>query len=776
MAKAVGGRKDGVTQPPAPFATLASMGDGLQLSPAAVSVMVEGRVEPYELVELFYGSGSGTPTSPPSHVPQVSPQHSTGTSSPEVMQVIHPRIDMERAVLGPYTCGVCGRAFREASHYTKHKRGALCRKLAQRMAKKNKKKKAGKQDWPDRVRQTTPRKPYECTVCGAKFCDRGNVELHLERRHHTRQKLWVMAVQGGGCCPECERWFPNRSELEHHQRQHHPSYLRPVQPITTAATVTTTTAPGVVYYPDPLQQVTSYPAQAPPPGPHLAPQPPPPPPPPPPQPPATAHMHASMATTLLHPPQLGPPPSLIPVSSSPTLPPPAPAHPPMATLPAPEVGEAATKASRSSRAVRPGSAKWNMCGDCGHRFVDPINLELHLQRRHPASRLLDTITIAGNTMLYRTDHTRPDLNAVAMTSRNSLPSNQTYECLLCGFRATVHSLVTNHLQSVHGTANSNLIHVTETPEPTRKAVRGSQARQSTKDHKERHVCEACGEVFPVRVELIRHRVKEKKYRCGVCCLASCSQEQVSAHMAAQHPGTPANTTGLACWLCGTLVYSAATLDEHLKSHGVLRTECVECRECRAGLSDLLSHLRTHLPLQPSRVRLSLSQTGQPTTTQEVEVALDGSVYSTSTQDAASGGEAPTAWAAVAYACSECGACLAGAAQLEAHLQIHQTSQAPHPATSNHSNTTTTTTVAAAIAATTQATSCLAGAGVSRVPGSLEFRCEECGFWRQDGEPVMKHIQAVHMSGNMLHSVRLPSGLLQVHPIQVVTPISTLASQ
>ena len=48
---------------------------------------VEARVEPYELVELFYGSGSGTPTSPPTLVPKVSPQHSTGTSSPEVMQV-----------------------------------------------------------------------------------------------------------------------------------------------------------------------------------------------------------------------------------------------------------------------------------------------------------------------------------------------------------------------------------------------------------------------------------------------------------------------------------------------------------------------------------------------------------------------------------------------------------------------------------------------------------------------------------------------------------------
>ena len=40
MAKAVGGGKDGVTQPAAPFPTLTSMGDGLQLSPAAVSVMV----------------------------------------------------------------------------------------------------------------------------------------------------------------------------------------------------------------------------------------------------------------------------------------------------------------------------------------------------------------------------------------------------------------------------------------------------------------------------------------------------------------------------------------------------------------------------------------------------------------------------------------------------------------------------------------------------------------------------------------------------------------
>lgn len=66
---------------------------------------MEGRVEPYELVELFYGSsGGGTPTPPTSHVAQVSPQHSTGTSSPEVMQVSSSR----GTVVGSLRCGSLG--------------------------------------------------------------------------------------------------------------------------------------------------------------------------------------------------------------------------------------------------------------------------------------------------------------------------------------------------------------------------------------------------------------------------------------------------------------------------------------------------------------------------------------------------------------------------------------------------------------------------------------------------------------------------------------------
>ncbi|ROT82320.1 hypothetical protein C7M84_024507 [Penaeus vannamei] len=61
------------------FASLNPMNEALQLSP-----VVEGRVEPYELVELFYGSST---VSPANHTSHLSPR-SAGTSSPEVMQVI----------------------------------------------------------------------------------------------------------------------------------------------------------------------------------------------------------------------------------------------------------------------------------------------------------------------------------------------------------------------------------------------------------------------------------------------------------------------------------------------------------------------------------------------------------------------------------------------------------------------------------------------------------------------------------------------------------------
>ncbi|XP_063601119.1 myc-associated zinc finger protein-like [Penaeus indicus] len=123
------------------------------------------------------------------------------------------QVSKDKQLPDSYTCEVCGRNFKEASHFTKHKRGALCRKLAQRMAKKSKKKKSstGQELSDRRNKQVLLHKPYQCNVCGAKFCDKVNVELHLERQHNSQQQLWVeVAKNGGFSCAECDRWFKIR--------------------------------------------------------------------------------------------------------------------------------------------------------------------------------------------------------------------------------------------------------------------------------------------------------------------------------------------------------------------------------------------------------------------------------------------------------------------------------------------------------------------------------------------------------------------------------------
>ncbi|XP_071517223.1 uncharacterized protein [Panulirus ornatus] len=781
MATATKATNGTAIHPEARFASLNSMTDTLQLSPA-----VEGRVEPYELVELFYGSST---VSPATHASQLSPR-SAGTSSPEVMQVIE-QSAKEKLHPDSYTCEVCGRNFREASHFTKHKRGALCRKLAQRMAKKTKKKKgSGNQDSADkRNKQTILHKPYQCNVCGAKFCDKVNVELHIERQHNSRQQLWVeIAKNGGFSCAECDRWFQDKADLTEHQRQHMATYLHHSERLNHGGEPQGTT---VVYYHEPLQQVQTYGQQTQPPPPpptHL-------PPPPPPAPPPVAHMHNNM-TTILHTPQLTPS-SLIPVSQTSNPQPSVPTHSPLQSIPPLGVAESVAKGLKNSKTDRLATnSKWNICGDCGHKFVDPMNLELHIQRKHPDSYMVETVNLGGGIILYKTNNTCSDVQCLITqngTANSELKSNkanpQTFDCILCGYKATSKNYILYHLQNIHSTSNTDFIHVLETLESGKKGARGIKGKKNNQDpllREQRHVCDACGEVFLSKAELIRHRIKDKQYMCGVCCHASCSQQQVTAHMASHHPHYhPHVSGGLFCWICGSISLSAPTLDDHLITHGTLTTECVSCGERGERLGALLSHVGVHLPRQSSRVRLTVTRPGQPPSSHTVEVAVDGTIHSGLNLNRASQvsvGDPVPARIAPAYACSECGACLAGAAQLEAHLQLHQTNAVvtTQVAVSSSNNvgtlTNTTATMVPVTAPSLPTTTVASGGGVCRVPGSFEFRCEECGFWRQESEPVMRHIQAVHMSGNMLHSVKLQSGLVQIHPIHVVTPISTLSTQ
>lgn len=760
--------------PDARFASLNSMSEPLQLSPG-----VEGRVEPYELVELFYGSSTASPAT---NASQLSPR-SGGTSSPEVMQVVE-QTTKEKLHPDSYTCEVCGRNFKEASHFTKHKRGALCRKLAQRMAKKTKKRKgSGNQDSADKKnKQRILHKPYQCNVCGAKFCDKVNVELHLERQHNSRQQLWVeVAKSGVFSCAECDRCFQDKGDLAEHQRQHMATYLHHTERLSHGGEPQGTT---VVYYHDTLQQVPTYGQQTqPPPPPHL---------PPPPAPTPMAHIHTNM-TTILHTPQL-PPSSIIPVSQANNSQPSLSTHSALPSIPPLTVVECVAKGLKNSKTDRlTANSKWNICGECGHKFVDPMNLELHIQRKHPDSYMIETINLGGGTILYKTNNTRSDVQC--LITQNGSPNSdlklnkanpQTFDCILCGYKATSKNYVLFHLQNIHSTSNTDFIHVLETLESGKKGPRGIKGKKGSQDpllREQRHVCDACGEVFLSKAELIRHRIKDKQYMCGVCCHASCSQQEVTTHMATHHPHHHTSMTGgLSCWICGAVSGSASNLDDHLVTHGTIRAECVSCGEYGDRLEALLPHVGVHLPRQSTRVRLTVGRPGQPPLSHTFEVAVDGTIHSGLNTNRTSpvSVEAMPTRIAPAYACSECGACLAGAAQLEAHLPLHQvnsivTTQAAISTNNSGTFTNTTATMGPVTASMTAAI----GASVDcvfRVPGSFEFRCEECGFWREDSEPVMRHIQAVHMSGNMLHSVKLQSGLVQIHPIHVVTPISSLSVQ
>ncbi|KAK3869527.1 hypothetical protein Pcinc_025167 [Petrolisthes cinctipes] len=792
-AKAVSGP---TLHPDGRFAsTLTPVNDPLQLSPT-----VESRVEPFELVELFYGSGSSTQTSPTTAQPSPTTSHpspttthpshpsprSNGTSSPEVMQVVATRV-RDRDQRTCYTCEVCGRSFREASHFTKHKRGALCRKLAQRLAKTTKKDgtRGNEGERRNKTAGSGVHKPYQCNVCGAKFCDRVNVELHLERQHNTSQQLWVeLGRTGRSSCAECDRCFQDKAEALDHHRQHLAAYLTHPDPQQAPPPLPPPPPPPMIYYHDSLHQVQPF-TQPPPPPPqpsHLPPPAPPPPPPPAQQPLPVTHMQTtdSITTTILHSPHLAPPPSLIPISQAGNhnQNPPVSSLPPLSNVGAGDAG--GVKCGKITKLTGVGG-KCNICGECGHRFVDLMNLELHIQRRHPASHLVETVTLGGGIVVYKTTNSRPDIQCLLAQDSTPTPdprSNrnnaQTFNCKLCGYKATSRSYILYHLQSTHSTSNADFIHVLETLECSKKGPRIKGNKKVSQDQREqRFLCSVCGTFYPNKAELLRHRVKEKQYLCGVCCYSSCSQRQILSHMATRHPQLPhlpqGVSGGLECWVCGLVTGSVVGLDDHLATHGTLTVKCTLCGEQRDRLGDLLPHVGSHMPRHTTRVQLTVTRSDQPASSHMLDVATGGTVQwgmNTTSSESSAEQVAPVR-VAPTYACSECGACLAGAAQLEAHLQVHQGLPVSSTQTVSTSPAITTATVSQQppVAAT-----------VCRVPGSFEFRCEECGFWREDSEPVMRHIQAVHMSGNMMHSVRLQSGLVQVHPIHVVTPISTLAPQ
>ncbi|XP_076054404.1 uncharacterized protein LOC143032887 isoform X2 [Oratosquilla oratoria] len=711
----------------------------------------------------------------------------------------------ERELPDSYTCEICGRVFKEASHFTKHKRGALCRKTAQRLAKNKRKKDQGGIFTGDkRYKTNIVHKPYQCNVCGAKFCDKVNVELHLERQHQTKQALWVeVAKNGGFACAECDGWFQDKGDLAEHQRQHMLAYSHqpnriqqqpigqrmnmPDRPLGQTHNNNNNNTTTNTFFHEPLQPIQPYHQ------PH--------PPPLPPQQVIHNNIPSHISTHNQH---------IIPQQQQPLPPPVNPGS------------ENSNKDNRVGKVSKyPTMCKWNVCGDCGHKFMDQMNLELHLQRKHPDSFIIETVNLGGGTMLYRTNNSTGDVQHYLTENNTSdvrdKQGNHTFDCVLCGYKATSKNYIMYHLQNIHSTSNTNFIHVLENldTKKTSKLGKGT-GRKASKDPilmEKRHPCDICGEVFLSKAELIRHRIKDKQFVCGVCCHASCSQEQVQQHMATHHPDGRNQVmragAAMVCWVCGGGAASLAALDDHLATHGTVTAECEACGKCGRGLCSLTPHMTIQHHNATARVKLTVTRPGNQGIVHTVELTADGTLNagvsqvpqpspctssgvstscssmmaSSTTSEEQPKGNTNTRPAIAAYACSQCGACLTQASDIEAHICGHQASLAPitstisstsskssksSPSSSASSQLTTATTTTSTTTLPTVSTVAVRG------PGSLEFRCEECGYWREESEPVMRHIQAVHMSGNMVHTVRCATGGVQVYHIHVVTPISILA--
>ena len=802
------------------------------------------------------------------------------------------QVDKTRVVPESYKCDICGRMFKEASHFTKHKRGALCKKLALRAAKKIKKKvNITKGSLDRKSKLSVLHKPYQCNICAAKFCDKVNVELHLERQHHTHKQLWVEVSKSGGfSCPRCDRWFQEKRDLKEHQRQHTNPFLpRPESTLTVpqVETLTENHMPPInnVYYNGAPQHISTFASNQPPqPHHHLHHQPhhhhhhqqPPQQPhhPPPPllpltMPSSSLHLH----NNLLNPPsfpvhntqlatntgQVLPLQNLNPLTPPQTIPSQPQTHHSLqqqlvsnniinsnaniinnnnnnsSTIVQLESNNKSSnklgKTSAYDKCKLSTSAKLCVCGDCGYKFIDVLNLEFHIQRKHPGSNILQTVNLGGGTVLFKTNNTSRNISSFIVENDQSKTNNknpQTYDCLLCGYRTNGMNVILSHLQVVHGTNNTNFIQIIETLE-IKKNAKGNRNSKKNKSNSNpdpvqrelKHSCNSCHLKFPSKAELIRHRIKDKQYMCGVCCFSSCSENAVNLHMASHNASYIATSSSelstqnpnlmnsssqynfspgdMLCWICGCLSPSILSLDDHLRTHGSIFVECRECNKSSDTLSSITTHLLTTHPQQEISLGFVITTPDQQPMVHNLVVSPEGSINvattifnsdcsseeensqnevidndevnedddKNKTVDEARGNENDLTSKEVSshhrpsYACSECGACLSGASQLEEHLQMHQ-----NPSSENSQNCNSNTSVV-----------CNSNSSILvKVEGSIEFRCEECGFWREESEPVMRHIHAVHMSGNILHSVRLPSGVIQVYPIHVVTPISSLVSE
>ncbi|XP_018006399.1 uncharacterized protein LOC108664334 [Hyalella azteca] len=525
--------------------------------------------------------------------------------------------------------------------------------------------------------------------------------------------------------------------------------------------------------------------------------------------------------------------------------------------------------------------KWNMCSECGVKFIDLMNLELHVEKKHPLLSILGSVDFKDGTICYKTGTSI----AKSLSRNTAVPSKsvmkdlkipQCHSCCLCNHSTTSLSPMVEHMMSVHGLSGKAMVDSISSEEGasdycpavsrnsvTKREVSRSCDAISTMTtckptrppaHQEagktldpsrplgEDSCLSCLTNFNSAAELIRHRIKDKVHICGVCCYVTCSRKVLTAHMRSDHDLDDSSGSfsavlsdlkkQLSCWRCKNAFQKTSEFINHLKIHGSLSGRCEKCGKQDNNIANILIHMTTLHPDFMNRLAITVTSNGVPSTCSYLQTLtgdlLDASCLESRGKTDTSGecstgdkrrnkskkrisfidevntscGSGKNKSSAKAdddrrtYACSQCLICFYGTSSLEIHLKEHEDlgSSGHLPTLANIKRSPSEERLTSSLICPPDAQK--AGIvdrskvntgkskanlkvksgdgkkiGLSSLPSTSGFKCEECGLTKDSSEVMVSHIQKVHMSGNLIHMVAEKKGATKEYPIYIVTPIS-----
>ncbi|KAF2362023.1 Zinc finger C2H2-type [Trinorchestia longiramus] len=308
------------------------------------------------------------------------------------------------------------------------------------------------------------------------------------------------------------------------------------------------------------------------------------------------------------------------------------------------------------------NTKWNMCGDCGLKFIDLMNLELHVEKKHPLLAILGSVDFKDGTVCHKTgtsitkNHSRSGVSSRSLTKDIKIP--QRHLCTICHHTSISLSPMVDHVMSMHNLTGKPMIDAIRSEEGTSEygSTKSSFSAPFSKENSSfsdvasttvavkssklipgkdggkvqdpslplgEDSCYLCQANFNSSAELIRHRIKDKKHICGMCFYVTCSRKVLTAHLKTEHDLSDVSGSStavlsdlkkqLSCWRCNVTFQKTSDFINHLKCHGSLSGRCEKCGKQDYNIANILIHMTTLHPDYINRVSITVTGKGKMST-------------------------------------------------------------------------------------------------------------------------------------------------------------------